>query len=178
MNQQAISHLDRLDHELQQLQEEFSQYTHEQLNHKPSDGGWSAMQCLHHLMLAEQASHRYVVKKLSFNPTLKNYNPAIEWGRRMLINNYLLSPFKIKAPSYLDGDNLHAESRLQSSIADWQQQRKELRDYLASLDDDLYRKSVMKHPFAGRISLGTMLSFFQAHFTHHKRQALRVLQGG
>lgn len=175
MTSEATQEINALDAELDQFISLLSSFSHAQLNRKESNGGWSAMQCIHHLMLAESGSQQYVQKKLSFEPKLKDYSKIQEWGRRFLLVNYLKTSLKVDAPKYLTGEFLPAESDFTTTIAAWKAQRLDLRNYLSSLDETLYRKALMKHPLAGRISLTTMLAFFRAHLQRHQRQALRVL---
>lgn len=175
MTQQAIQEFDALDKDLNNLIDLLRPFSHAQLNKPATNGGWSAMQCIHHLMLAELSSQQYVQKKLSFNPELKDYAQLSEWGRKLMINTYMKTPLKVNAPKFLTGEYLPEESSFDETTQNWLAQRKDLRNYLSSLDASLYRKALMKHPFAGRISLTTMLSFFRAHLKRHQRQALRVL---
>jgi hypothetical protein len=48
--------------------------------------------------------------------------------------------------------------------------------FLDNLPAEYADKEVYRHPFAGRMSLAGMLSFFEAHFINHRRQLYRALR--
>lgn len=176
MRKKTTELLDKLDQDLAVLAEAFGQYSHEELNRKAKDGGWSAMQCLHHLMLSEKGAQLYVKKKLSFDPKLPNKGIGNAL-RHFLLVTYSGMPIKFNAPKGIGTDKLPAESDLASALKKWRQSRSNLRNYLGELDDELFDKQVFKHPLAGRVSLDTMLAFFASHFHRHRRQAERAISG-
>jgi len=177
MQQKARDQLDALDRALDQLGAQLAAFSDEELNRAPARGGWTATQCLHHLILSEGGSQKYLEKKLSFKPELPRKG-ITDHLRRWLIVGYLSSPMKAKAPKGIGDEFLPAYSELEPTLTKWRTQRAGLRTYLASLDPELYDKLIFKHPFAGRISLNTTLDFFQAHFARHRRQALAAARGG
>lgn len=165
--------LDQLDHDLRLLFKELQVYTDDQLNRSPAPDKWSVIQVMHHLMLSEQLSHRYVVKKLSFEPELKKAGIQAK-GREWLVRSYLASPLKRKAPPMIARENLPAFASFWDTVKKWKTQRLELRDYLEDLDGNMMDKEIYKHPFAGRLSLPGMLRFFNAHFRRHRRQIEKI----
>ncbi|MCB9287063.1 MAG: DinB family protein [Lewinellaceae bacterium] len=166
--------LNKMDQRLQRLLDELSNYDNEILNNKPADGGWSALQVMHHLILAEEGSVKYVRKKLSFDPELKSAGLMSAW-RASLLNFYFILPFKFKAPPGVGDDVLPAQSDFREVSGRWLANRKELRSYLENLPPELFGKSIYRHPFAGRMSLEGMVRFFDGHFERHRKQISRVL---
>lgn len=174
MNVKTEKQFKRIDAKLLQLLNELSQYSDEKLNSKPSSDSWSTLQVIHHLMLAENLSAKYIQKKLSFNPKLKNVN--ILTGIRMVIlKNYNLLPIKLKAPKNVSVENLPEQSSLSEASQQWLAQRAALRAYLETLPEEIFRKELYKHPIAGRLSLYGMLAFFEGHFDRHLKQIHRIL---
>ncbi len=167
--------LKRIDQRLETLLEELSGYDNDTLNRKPADGGWSALQVMHHLMLAEEGSIRYVRKKLSFDPDLKDAGLGSSW-RATVLNFYFLLPFKFKAPPGVDDAALPEKSDFEEVAKRWRKNREELREYLQGLPQELFRKSIYRHPFAGRMSLEGMAAFFDGHFARHHKQIKRTLR--
>ncbi|MCO6493199.1 MAG: DinB family protein [Phaeodactylibacter sp.] len=167
--------LARMNQRLQSLLDELSAHDNETLNRQPADGGWSALQVMHHLILAEEGSVKYVKKKLSFNPGLEPAGLASGW-RSFLLNFYFGLPFKFKAPPGVGDGALPARSDFRETSERWLAGRKALREYLESLPPDLFRKSIYRHPFAGRMSLEGMVKFFDGHFERHRKQIERVLR--
>lgn len=175
MNQKIKNTLQQLDKELDIWANQLSAYSHEQLNQQAADGGWSAMQCMHHLILSEQGTMAYIKKKLSFNPELPNKGISDHW-RRFLLIGYLKSPIKFKAPKGIGTEYLPTESNLEQTLKQWRTLRAQMRKDLDNIDPQYFNKSVFKHPLAGRISLDTTMAFLQAHFQRHRKQAMRVVE--
>ncbi|MBK8967859.1 MAG: DinB family protein [Lewinellaceae bacterium] len=144
------------------------------LNMSAMDGGWSAIQTAHHLILTEELSLKYVQKKLSFQPKLEVPGPD-SWFRSNLLALYLYLPFKFKAPDAVGDQSLPGFTSLADTRARWLKIRQDWTDFLEQLPGDLVDKSVYRHPFAGRFGWPGMLRFFQNHFTRHQKQIFRTL---
>lgn len=176
MHQSCEKAWQTLDHSLEQLSKSFAAYSSEQLNAPGPNGGWSAMQCLHHLMLAEAVSEQYIRKKLQTAPSELPKKGFMEWFNSKKLSFFMLLPIKIKAPTYIDTEQLPARSELTPTLAAWQAQRQGLRQYLESLDESVFSLELFKHPIAGKLTLGSMLGFFYEHFQRHQAQAIKALQ--
>ena len=164
----------KIDRNLHQLLEELSQYDNETLNRKPANGGWSALQVMHHLLLAEEASLKYLRKKLSFDPKLQRAGLG-SYMRSSLLNLYFNLPFKFKAPEIVSEAVMPETSDFKEVAERWRSSRAALRQFMEGLPKDVFQKSVYRHPFAGRLSLGGMLRFFDGHFQRHQKQIWRTL---
>ena len=168
-HQKIYEKIDELDTSLQKLFNELAKYDQSVLNHSKSPGVWSVMQVLSHVMLSERLSLAYVKKKLSFNPPLRRA------GFRSRLRLYLLqiysnSSLKFKAPKGLGSQDMPVFSGLPELRDSWNLERKELVQYLLSLDRDLLDREIYKHPFVGRLTLVQMVLFFELHFKRHERQ--------
>ncbi len=175
MNQKVAAQLQHIDTKLNLLLTDLKQYSDEKLNHKPSAESWSVLQVLQHLMLVENASQKYVQKKLSYNPSLSKVNLGTAW-RMLILKSYNWLPIKLKAPSYVNENNFAEKTTFSEVAAQWQAQRQNLRDYLSALPEDLFDKEVYKHPLAGRLSLLGMLNFYEGHFDRHYKQIQKLLK--
>ena len=175
MTPKAKKQFDKLDYNLSKLLEELKSYSHEALNKKPSADTWSALQTMHHLMLAEKGTHDYLVKKLGNQNHLQNAG-ILSKMRSLAINSYLRSPLKAKAPARLSGDNLPDESSFWETAKQWTKQRAELRAFLDSLPKEAFKKEAFNHPIAGKISIYEVLTFFDAHFYNHRKQIRKALK--
>ncbi len=171
----TLHQLDRLDQQLSALFRKLEPYDATQLNHRPADGGWTVLQVLHHLILAETASLGYVQKKLSFNPTLEKAGARATW-RLFVVDFYFRMPTKFKAPKGVDRSALPDESDFESTRKQWENQRKALRHYLSHLPEERFDRELYKHPFAGKMTLRQMLKFFGMHIKRHQKQINRVLK--
>lgn len=175
MNAKVENQFKIIEKKLKDLIENLEQYPPEKLNFQPTPDSWSVLQVMQHLMLVEQASEKYVRKKLSHNPTLSKTNLGTTW-RMLLLKSYNWLPIKLKAPAYVNENNFAPISTLAEIATNWQNQRNQLRDYLNMLPDDIFDKEVYKHPLVGRLSLKEMLKFYEGHFDRHYNQIKRLLQ--
>lgn len=166
--------LDKLHKDLIELLRDLEGYSEARLNEKPTPKSWSVFQVMHHLVLVEGYAMQYVEKKLSFNPELKKAN-ALTSMREATMTTLLKSPLRRKAPDAVGTVTLPEHSTFWEIAKKWKNQREDLKKYLADLPEDYYKKEIYKHPFAGRISIGGMLKFFQQHFNRHKKQIYRNL---
>ncbi|PHI21884.1 hypothetical protein CEQ90_00940 [Lewinellaceae bacterium SD302] len=175
MTNQTKANLQKLNDELDAWSKELKNYSHEQLNRKAADGGWSAMQCIEHMMLSESGIMSYIKKKLSFSPELPGKGLTDIW-KRMLLVGYLRSPVKFKAPQGIGTEYLPEESDLNAALTKWRAHREKMQADLLNIPSEYYNKRVFKHPLAGRVSIDTTMTFVLAHFRRHRRQAMRVLE--
>jgi hypothetical protein len=164
----------RHDQAVEALLAELSRHSDEALNQAPANGGWSAMQTAHHLLLAEQNALQYVRKKLSAPATFERVGLSVRW-RSWLLWVAMVSPLKFKAPATVSSENLPAWATLADTRAHWQRIRAEWADFFTKLPDELADKAVFRHPRAGRIGWVQMLAFFEAHFNRHLKQIRRAL---
>jgi hypothetical protein len=169
-----LARLDRLNTALDQFLQQLQQHDQAVLDRRPASGRWSAMDVLHHLHLAEGYAHKYIAKKLSFDPDI----PAANLSSRLrtsLMKAFFASPTRRKAPQAVDTPSFPQGVSIEELREDWMAQRQQLYDYLQELDEKWIDKQVYKHPFAGRLTLDGMLTFFESHLARHKKQVKRTL---
>jgi len=174
MKKSVKNQLDSLNSELSLLFRDLKKYSDDDLNWKPGKGKWSVLQIMEHLILAELLSQKYLEKKLSFNPELKNTN-ILSAMRSMFITFYLRTPLKVKAPAAVE-ENLPETSTFWELVKQWKQNREELETYLNSLPPELFKKQLYKHPLGGKMSIGNMMSFHKNHFNRHRKQIEGILK--
>lgn len=153
------------------------QYPDEILNLTPANGGWSAIQVAHHLILSEEMSLRYVLKKMSFESKypLTGFK---EKGRSFLLWLFLILPFKFKAPPKIGGDPeaLPRFSTPQETFGRWRAIRSQWTDFVQNMPEDIARRTVYKHPRSGKIGWLHMVLFFQTHLSRHRKQIIKTLK--
>jgi len=174
MKEKILAAHARYDAKVKALLQELAPLSDDLLNRKPADGGWSAIQTLHHLILVEENSIAYLRKKLSFGPILEK--PGLSsWGRSLLLRLSLQSPIKFKAPKAAGNERLPERATISETEAQWLKIRAEWFDFFEKLPAGLLDKAVYKHPRAGRLSWLQMLDFFNSHFERHRAQARRAV---
>jgi hypothetical protein len=154
---------------------EMEPHSHEALNRRPADGGWSAIQTMHHLILSEEASMAYIKKKLGFNPEFEKAGIGARL-RSLLLWLSLRSPFKFKAPTVVGDAKLPDQASLADTRERWQKIRAEWGIFLAQMDDNLVDKAVYKHARAGKLSWQQMMAFYETHFERHLQQIRNALR--
>ena len=166
--------LDSIDARLEDLLNSLHQYDEAQLNRRPAPEKWSALMVMHHLIVAEEGSLKYLKKKMSFQPQLRRAGIQ-EQLRSLALGIFLNLPFKFRAPDGAGDAVLPAESTLAETADHWRGVRSELRSFLEDLPSGHEHLALYRHPFAGRLSLDGMLRFFDHHFERHRRQIERTL---
>ncbi len=159
---------------LKNLEEKLASYSKKELNTRPNPESWSPLQALYHLFLSEGYALSYCQKKLSFNPSIKKAS-LLARIRSLLVVGYLSSPLKFKAPKAVNSSAMPDELELSELTGKWLAQRDELITFLEKVPQSYLNTELYKHPFGGRLSLSGMLSFLNAHFKRHQKQALRAL---
>ena len=173
MEKRSAKKLEELDVELRDLFESLKDYSDNQLNRKTSDGKWSILQNMHHLIQAEGTSQKYIEKKMSFNPELQNSGFS-NGVRGMLLGLYMKSGKKAKAPEFINMESLPMDTKFWETVKLWKEQRQYLKTFLEGLDPELYKKQLYKHPAAGKLTIYQMLNFFQQHFKRHRKAIEKI----
>lgn len=160
--------------EVESLLDELSASNDAILNMAALDGGWSAIQTVHHLILTEELSLQYVQKKLSFNPKLEEADFKTRL-RSAALWFYLNLPVKFKAPANVSEEKLPGFTTFALTRERWLEVRQKWTEFLEQLPNELLDKAVYRHPFAGRLSWTGTLKFFRYHFQRHRKQIRRIM---
>ena len=157
------------------LLDRFGNYAEADLNKRPSDGGWSAMQTIHHLILAEELSFLYVKKK-TIDPEAEFEGSNLKtWYKGLALKYYLLYGGRFEAPKAVSTEFLPEYSTITSAKAKWVQVNDDWTHFIEEMPDQWANKAIYKHPRAGRLSWDGMLGFFRAHLKRHTKQMKRAL---
>ncbi len=164
----------RLNEQLENLFEQLSSCSHQQLNKQPAPHKWSAAQIMHHLMLSEYYSKGYCEKNLNTNSNFKK-GGVVESTKLFVLKWYLLAGLKAKAPKSVNTSNLPESDSLENIQQKWRGQRDVLGSWLQSIPSNKLDIAVYKHPYVGFLTITGMIEFFDAHFKHHKEQIIRIV---
>jgi hypothetical protein len=142
------------------------------LNRTPARGGWSALQVLSHVVLAEGVTLDYVGKKMKGGSDLPRAG-IVSRLRLLVLQAVLGSPLRFRAPTRSAGvpDDIDPDAlrtRWESGRAAW-------RERLESFPPELLDRMVLRHPYVGLMGLRDTLAFMLAHLEHHARQVDRIL---
>ncbi|MFN0203450.1 MAG: DinB family protein [Bacteroidia bacterium] len=169
---ELLKNFDTFEKKRQNLIHSLENIGDEKLNTAPKVGEWSAIQVMWHLISAEGNAVKYVRKKALG----KNALQTAGWGssaRLILLNFVLALPIKFKAPKIVEA--VPERVSWEETKKEWEKVRQELRELLASFDENEMRKPLFKHPLVGKMDLYQMLSFMESHFDRHLGQIKRAL---
>ena len=133
--------------------------------------GWSIIQVLSHLNMAETLSLQYMQKKILAGSKMGKVS-IVNTIRMSVTCGFLQTGLRWKAPSYISkpkGDYTLNEIR-----KEWNSTRSQIRQYIQDYPDDLLNREVYKHPMAGRLSLIQAVDSFIYHQRHHVHQLNRI----
>jgi uncharacterized damage-inducible protein DinB len=140
------------------------------LQRPPAGGGWSIVQVLGHVTLAEEATLAYLRKKMQ-DPSAIPRAGLLSLARLLVVAVVLRSPVRRKAPAA----TANPPSRsLPEARAHWDRVRADWAAFLQSFPAELAGHAVFRHPFAGRMSITHTLGFMDEHLRHHARQIQRI----
>ena len=133
--------------------------------------GWSMIQVLSHLNMAESISLEYMKKKVQAGGNMKKVN-IINNLRMWVTCGFLRTGLKWRAPSYIS--NPKGDYSLDEISEEWKTTRSDLKSYIEKYPSELLDRAVYKHPMAGRLSLPQAISSFIYHQRHHVHQINRI----
>lgn len=136
------------------------------------DGGWSILQILGHLALAEQHTLSYIRKKVQ-DPSALPRAGALSFWRMAVVVVALRSPYRAKAPERTA--HPEAGTTLAAVRERWDAVRQDWQELIDTCPPSLADRAVFRHPRVGLVSLAHTLAFLQAHQSHHRRQIQRRL---
>ena len=167
--QQIFETLKKLDEETMQIFNSIEGLSEEDLSNKSY--GWSIIQVLSHLNMAEFGSLTYMTKKMQAGEGMPEYAVSNKI-KYFLTKRLLQSSLKWKAPKVVaDPKDDYALSELKDV---WRKTRVMAEKYISDYPDSLLTKAVYKHPFAGRLDLEGAISSFLYHQRHHVHQIRRI----
>jgi len=173
------SRLDRLDRKLADLRSTLAVLPESFLSQSPEPGAWSPLMVAEHLRKAEAISGAYLRKKALSDRPLPRRDLRSRF-REMAMGWYLRSPFKFKAPAIVNEESFPDQLILPIQFEQWEEERKNLREWLSRQPEDYFSRQGYRHPLAGRMTVNGMLKFFEWHFDRHRKQidrTIRRLQG-
>lgn len=172
MNAAVARRFERLEDGRQDLLARLGEYDGTRLNRPRDDGGWSALQVLHHVITAEEGARRYVSKKMLAGTSLP---PAgvVSRLRRLTLQLANRSPFRFEAPAVTAAVPSDVDPR--KLRARWQDVRGDWSELLDDFPEELLDRMVFRHAWVGLMGLPDTLAFLQSHLDHHARQVERLL---
>jgi hypothetical protein len=141
----------------------------------PRPDAWSALMAVNHIYLGEQLSLQYVQHKLRAPDSIPGKGPDA-WFRTLVLKWVLMSPLKFRSPAPINMRNEQPLLGLQDLETAWAAQRASMTRLLEEYESRMRNRIPYKHPYAGRLTLGQMLIFFEDHQDHHHRQIKSILK--
>ena len=161
---------DRFENERKTLLDQLESHGAAALAHAPGPGAWSVAQIIMHLVMVEQSSLAYLLRKRELGGS--SNAGSLSGLRLALLNMTLGLPLRFKAPPVVADvpECTHAEA-----VAAWGAVRVELQRALTALPPAILHHGLFKHPIAGRFTPEEGLRFMSAHLRHHHGQIERTL---
>ncbi|MEP5611075.1 MAG: DinB family protein [Cyclobacteriaceae bacterium] len=133
--------------------------------------GWSIIQVLSHLDMAESLSLEYMKKKVKAGSKMSKVN-VVNSLRKWVTCGFLQTGLKWKAPAYISNPN--GDYSLDEMKSKWMKTRSNIRKYVEDYPEELLNRGVYRHPMAGRLSLIQAVDSFIYHQRHHVHQINRI----
>lgn len=163
------SKLDLLNEETDRIFESIASLDENSLQN--TGNGWSVIQVLNHLQMAEGASLSYMKKKLLAGDKMGKIKSV--YGLKMRVTKAALnSGLKWRAPTQIS--NPEGSFSLEEVRTSWKNLRLDLKKYVDEYPEKWLDRAVYKHPMAGRQGLGAAVDSFIYHQRHHVHQIRRI----
>jgi hypothetical protein len=133
---------------------------------------WSIMNVIEHIVLSEELSINYALKKVDEWDKLSK----VEFKSRiriLVLRMVLKLNLKYKAPKA--ARPVLSKTSLTELNNRWEAARIQLYN-LSTTSPDVLNKGILKHPFVGVMNFNQMLQFFEAHFEHHILQINKLVE--
>jgi hypothetical protein len=143
------------------------------LNRPRDDGGWSVLQILHHVIVAEAGTRRYVSKKMLAGAGLPRSGLASRL-RLVILQIANASPLRFRAPAGTGDVPSHIDPA--ELVSRWAETRSEWKQLLQGFPEELLDRMAFRHALVGLMGLPDTLSVLQSHLAHHARQVERLLE--
>jgi len=180
VNEQLQQRFDRLEGTRRQVLGHLEGHDRGALNRPRADGGWSALQVLHHVIAAELGTLRYVSRKMQGGTSLPRAGLASRL-RLLGLQAAMVSPLRFKAPAVvaevpeeIDPEEIDPEELR----ARWNEVRTGWKTLLEAFPEEILDRLVFRHALVGLMGLPDTLAFMQSHLEHHRRQVGRALGSG
>ena len=171
MDSRIATSWERLTTRRDRILAEFTPWPDEQLRQRPAPEAWSVIEVIEHLLLTE---------KLTFAGVRKNRGAAIpitlrDRVRAGLVLGVMLLPTRVRIPKGVTAlAPSHADQALSRFVEGWETERRQMREYLATLSGKDLTEGVFKHPVGGWVTVRGTLIFLESHLLHHGYQLRRI----
>lgn len=172
MKDRTIRAFDKLEKQRAELLNLYRQQNLEQLQFKPKADSWNMLQVMRHLVTAESLSLVYIKRKMNEAENIPKVG-AMAKIRAFLLKLALGSPIKFKAPKIAEVKEENPD--FNATTDEWDNIREELKELLLSADEDIFSKTIYKHPRAGYLTLKQTIIFMEDHIDHHLKQVGRIM---
>jgi len=173
MKKRTLKVFNRLEEQREKFLNLYRQQNTDQLQFRPEADSWNMLQVLRHIVTAESLSLAYINRKVSKADKL----PEVDFMtkiRALLLKIALALPIKFKAPKIAE---VKEEFPFYESTAEeWDKVRYELGELLKNADEEIFSKTIYKHPRAGYFTLKQTLDFMEDHIDHHLKQVDRIMK--
>ncbi len=172
MNENLRQRFERLEATRRDVLARLDGHDRARLNRPRTDGGWSVLQVLAHVVTAEAGTRRYVSKKMLGGPSLPR--AGLKSRLRLLaLRAANASPLRFRAPAGT-GD-VPTDIDPAELVSRWEAVRSEWEQLLGDFPSELLDRMVFRHSMVGLMGLPDTLSFLYFHLAHHARQVERLL---
>lgn len=169
MNPTLQAKLTQLESETKALFDSIDGLSEDQLHDQSY--GWSVIQVLSHLYVAEAGTVIYMTKKMQAGDKMPNFSMGGKL-RMALTRTMLRSSLRWKAPKPVS--NPKSDYSLDEMKQQWEKSRQKTIAFVEAYPEKYLGKAVFKHPMAGRIDLAGALDSISYHQRHHLHQITRI----
>jgi uncharacterized damage-inducible protein DinB len=148
------------------LQEEISGLSEEQMHFKPSENKWSISQCIEHIILTEKMLFEMAKTELK-KPENPERKREVKFKDEDLIEGIKDRSTKARATAELTGDGQY--NNPETAMAAFNEQRQIILDFIEKTPVEIFRNHISDSPFGAVDAYQSML-FIAGHTGRHTLQ--------
>ncbi len=169
MPSQLPSRLLRLEEERRSLLADLSAWNPSDLTTRPRAGGWSALEILEHLVIAEREILAHLPDPAALTSRPRRPRHRFRYALVWLVL-WLRIPVKVPTPSMIPAGG----GELADLTARWEATFAWVRTLPPTLGERVEVEALFRHPVAGPITLAQALELDRLHLRVHHRQLRRL----
>ena len=166
---------DKLETDRNNLLSELTSIPEDQLQQIPAPGKWSIVYTLTHILTAERMSLIYMKKKSLGVAELDDSGILEALKFRFLQASQRIPMLKFKAPKAVV-EHTPTSVSFDTLKTQWEKSRRDLRDFLDSIEEKNVHKKIYKHVVVGRLDAIQGVGFLREHFIHHLPQLKKQIR--
>ena len=165
-----LTQVDRIESKRSRLLAELDALPRSVLDARPPSGGWSVLEVVEHLVLAEESVLANMDRPELLRPRRTSLRSRLGYAA---IIGVLSSPLRVQVPTTaMRPEGTRSFEELRTA---WEESHRALRRHVTAVEEGRISGAVFAHPVSGPLTTRQALRMMRVHMNRHTRQIRRIL---